>query len=174
MKHVVFAGLMLGAVPAVQGEILETYQVGSGLLMSSVQIGFANGNEYRFEVSWQGQGVTGWDLMTTIASEVDGFTLQFQTSQWGVFLEGIGFDGDYDWGDGSGWSEGIEDYWHYWTADSAADPWVSSMVGADSRQVSDGSMDGWVFLSSDAPATVPAPGGLLLAAMAFTRRRRRS
>ena len=80
---------------------------------------------------------------------------------------------DLDWGDGSGWSEGIEDYWHYWTSDSADSAWDFSMIGADARTVSDGSMDGWVFLSPDAPQALPAPGAIALLAIGFAGRRRR-
>ena len=173
MKQVVIAGLMLGAVPVAGGAIVETFQVGTGLLTSTVQVDFSNGNAYSFEVSWQDAGTTGWDLMTTIADELDEVSLDFSTSQWGVFLEGIGVDDDYEYGVGAGWNEGIEDYWHYWTADSASDPWAVSGVGADSRLASDGSTDGWVFLSSDAPFTVPAPGALGLLSIAVMGRRRR-
>ena len=99
-----------------QAAIMDTYQVGTGLNTSTVQIDFQNGNGYLFEVSWQGEGTTGWDLMTTIADEIDGFALDYSTSEWGVFLMGITAFDDYDWGTGAGWQDGIEDYWHYWTA----------------------------------------------------------
>ena len=156
-----------------QAAIIDTYQVGTGLNTSTVQVDFQNGNGYLFEVSWQGAGTTGWDLMVTIADEIDGFDLDFSTSEWGVFLMGITAFDDNDWGTGAGWQDGIEDYWHYWTSDSMGDPWVSSMVGVDSRIVSNGSMDGWVFMSPDAPQLVPAPGAIALLAIGFAARRRR-
>ena len=49
-----------------QAAIIDTYQVGTGLNTSTVQVDFQNGNGYLFEVSWQGAGTTGWDLMVTM------------------------------------------------------------------------------------------------------------
>lgn len=172
MKTIAAVGLLACSTGAAAG-IMETYQVGSGLFTSTVQVDFANGNGYLFEVSWQGAGTTGWDLLVTIADEMDSVSLDYSTSEWGVFLMGIGVGDDLDWGDGSGWSEGIEDYWHYWTSDSADSAWDFSMIGADARTVSDGSMDGWVFLSPDAPQALPAPGAIALLAIGFAGRRRR-
>ena len=112
------AVMLLTCTAGAGAAIIETYQVGTGLNTSTVQVDFANGNGYLFEVAWQGAGTTGWDLLLTIADEMDSVELDYSTSEWGVFLMGIEVGDDLDWGDGSGWSEGIEDYWHYWTSES--------------------------------------------------------
>ncbi|MDG2292411.1 MAG: hypothetical protein P8L37_07105 [Phycisphaerales bacterium] len=173
--HVLVPIFVCGVVELGSADIIESFDVGEGLFTSTVQIDFANGNGYLFEVRWSSGTTTGWDLMTTIADEVDGFSLDYSTSEWGVFLQGIDAFGDSDWGIGAGWPD-VEDYWHYWTKDSAADDWLFAMVGADVRTVSDGSWDGWVFLSAESPQPigVPAPGGLLIGTLAlFTCRSRR-
>ena len=159
-------------------DIIEVIDVGDGLFTSTVQVDFANGNGYLFNVGWTVGGTTGWDLMTTIAGNIVDFDVQYSTSEWGVFLEGITYGQDTDFGVGAGWPD-VEDYWHYWTRDTMADDWSLSFTGADTRQVQDGSWDAWVFLSPDAPqaAAVPAPGGLALLALSAVgsvRRRRRS
>ena len=168
--------LLLGctiAPASLHAGIIDTVEVGEGLSTSTVQVDFSNGNGYVFNVHWMGEGVTGWDLLLAIADELDAVSLDYSTSEWGVFLEGITIGEDSDWGVGAGWPE-VEDYWHYWTSDSQGDEWVFAMIGADVREVSDGSWDGWVFLSPDAPQQVPAPGGLLLLlAVAGIPRRRR-
>ncbi|MEE2718979.1 MAG: hypothetical protein VX727_04270 [Planctomycetota bacterium] len=164
---------LLACTTGAGAAIIETYQVGTGFYTSAVQVDFANGNGYLFEVAWQDAGTTGWDLLLTIADELEVVDLDYSTSEWGVFLQGITVQGDVDWGDGSGWSEGIEDYWHYWTGDSSSSGWSYSMIGADTRTVSDGSVDGWVFLSPDAPQALPAPGAIALLAIGFVGRRRR-
>jgi len=165
------AAVLLGTSTAAAA-IIDTVDVGTGLYSSLVQIDFANGNGYAFNVHWQDASTTGWDLLLTIAADLDTVELDYSTSEFGVFLQGIEVMGDVDWGVGAGWPE-IEDYWHYWTAEPGEDDWTFAMVGADLRTVSDGSLDGWVFLSPDAPQPLPAPGSLLLLAMAGACRRRR-
>jgi len=165
------AAVLLGTSTA-GAAIIDTFDVGAGQYSSSVQIDFANGNGYTFNVHWQDASTTGWDLLLTIAADLDSVELDYSTSEFGVFLQGIEVMGDVDWGVGAGWPE-IEDYWHYWTAEPGEDDWSFAMVGADLRTVSDGSLDGWVFLSPDAPQALPAPGALLLLAMAGACRRRR-
>ena len=161
---------------ACPADIIDIINVGDGLFTSTVQIDFADGDGYLFNVGWTSVDTTGWDLMLTIADNVDSFELQYSTSEWGVFLEGITYGANSDLGVGAGWPD-VEDYWHYWTRESAESEWAFSWTGADARQVADGSWDGWVFLSPDAPQAtgIPAPGGLALLALSLcsTRRRRR-
>lgn len=166
--------VIVGAAEFSAAEIVDSFDIGEGLFTSTVQIDFANGNGYVFDVRWTAGGTTGWDLMTAIAVELDEFVLDYSTSEWGVFLQGIETFGDSDWGVGAGWPE-VEDYWHYWTRVSSENDWIFSTAGADVRTVSDGSWDGWVFLSPDAPqpSVVPAPGGFCLGAMVLLKRRRR-
>lgn len=44
----------------------------------------------------------------------------------------------------SGWYNG---YWSYWTTDDLSTPYAYSSVGASSRHLSNGSVDGWVYMS---------------------------
>lgn len=44
----------------------------------------------------------------------------------------------------SGWYNG---YWSYWTTDDVESPFEYSNVGATSRELTDGSIDGWSFMS---------------------------
>ena len=52
-------------------------------------------------------------------------------------------DADDHWG--SGWYSG---YWSYWVADNVNSSFGYSGVGASSRKLSDGSVDGWVFMAN--------------------------
>jgi hypothetical protein len=73
-----------------------------------------------------------------------------------TFIDGISYDGHANQGYGGG-----DDWWHYWTKSDSASPWVSSMVGASDRVVTDGAWDGWVYGSGLAPV-VPEPAGVIL------------
>lgn len=175
IRRIALSTLTIGAVaPLCSADIIDVIDVGDGLFTSSVQIDFGDGDGYVFNVGWSGGGTTGWDLMLTIADEVDSFDLQYSTSQWGVFLEGIDYGLSSDYGVGAGWPD-VEDYWHYWNRDSESSDWSFAPTGVDTRLVSDGSWDGWVFLSPDAPQSteVPSPGGLVLLAVAAASGRRR-
>lgn len=44
----------------------------------------------------------------------------------------------------AGWYNG---YWSYWTTDALSTPYAYSSVGASSRHLSNGSVDGWVYMS---------------------------
>ncbi len=154
------SGLLFITSPAA-AEIIHAFDIGDGFNTSTVQIDFGNGNGYLFDVHWNDADTTGWDLLLSIAEESEDVSLDYSVSEWGVFLQGIDVLDDSDWGVGAGWPE-VEDYWHYWQRESSADPWEFSMMGADVRLVSDGSWDGWVFLSAGEPQPVPAPGVLVL------------
>ena len=57
---------------------------------------------------------------------------------------------------------GGELFWHYWTKDSALDPWTFSQIGAVDRIVSDGAWEGWRYGPG---APIPEPGTALLVAL---------
>lgn len=46
-------------------------------------------------------------------------------------------------------------YWHYWLRQPNG--WRSSPVGASTRTLSDGDVDGWVWPTGDADGSVPPP-----------------
>ena len=89
---------------------------------------------------------------------------------FGDALFGISIGADAD--EGFGTPPDYLDYWHYWTREGAGQ-WSESFIGFGDRVVSDGSWDGWVFDSSAAPASVPAPGAVALLAFVLPRARRR-
>jgi len=174
--HTALTGLLtlLAGTSLAAGDIIEHVEIGEGFHTSTVQVDFANGNGYLFDVHWQQAGTTGWDLLLAIADESDDVSLDYSVSDWGVFLQGIDAFEDSDWGIGAGWPD-VEDYWHYWQKDSAWAPWEFSSIGSDVREVSDGSWDGWVFLSTGEPQSIPAPGVIALLGTGgfFMNRRRR-
>ncbi|MBM4052950.1 MAG: hypothetical protein FJ270_09465 [Planctomycetes bacterium] len=147
--------------------IQATFDIGSGSSTSSVQVDFANGNGYLFNVSWN-QPMTGYQLLQTIDAGLDTVSHSAQTYSFGVFVTGIGVGADNDFGTGDLWP--IENYWHYWTQDSGS--WQLASVGASSRTIFDGSFDAWVFGSPAVPQAVPAPGALALFALGLRSRRR--
>jgi hypothetical protein len=157
------------AVPA-HAAIIDTFSVGSGASTSTIQIDFANGNGYIISYSWDG-AATGWSALLAIDAAVTDMAIQYQTFSFGVFLTGISIGPDHDYGTGDLWP--IENYWHYWTAEGDA-AFEAAMFGAADRTLQDGSRDAWVFGSSVAPAAIPAPGALALAACAGLSRRRRA
>ena len=95
------AAVLLGPTAA-GAAIIDTFEVGSGLYTSSVQIDFASGNGYTFNVHWQDASTTGWDLLLAISADLDLVELDYSTSEFGVFLQGIEVMGDSDWGIGPG------------------------------------------------------------------------
>lgn len=162
--------VLVASAPA-GAEIVATFEVGSGLLRSSVQVDFSNGNGYLFEYLHDG-GVSGFDALLAFETWLPEFTLVWKDFGFGAFVTGIGVLGDFEYGTGDLWPE-VENYWHYWVQDSG--DWQFSMTGASSRQLFDGSFDGWVFGSSASPQPIPAPSVLvgILAGSLFGRFRRR-
>ena len=163
------------AASTAHADLIEEFDIGSGLFMSHVQVDFNNGNAYLFNVSYMEDDLSGWDLMLEIAESMDDLVdLDYSESQWGVFLTGIAIGDDHDWGDGSGWPD-QDDYWAYWITGSNAQglpmEWASSPVGASDRIVHDGSWDGWTFNidGASAPQPVPAPGVLPCLLLALNR-----
>lgn len=156
---------------AARADLVGSYSVGSGANASFVQFEFANAHAYLYEVRYDG-ALFGDDLFAIIASAQPGFfSYQVQSFSFGDALFGVAIGADADTGFGT--PPDYLDYWHYWTKESGAAAWTESFVGFGDRAVSNGSWDGWVFNSANAPAAVPAPGVIALLALGARRRRGR-
>ncbi len=166
----VAALLSVGFGVSANAAIVQTFSVGSGNKSSVIQIDFQNGNGYQINYSWSQSAHSSWDAMLGIDAALPQMSMQFDTYSFGVFLTGvtIGVDTNYGQGDVAPY----ENYWHFWTRDSGQ--WQQAMIGASDRTLVDGSNDAWVFGSSTAPQSIPAPGAamVLVASAFFTRRRR--
>lgn len=167
---------VFGVTSTSRGDFVGSYVVGSGAQSSFVQIEFANRNAYLYEVRYD-VAATGRDLFLTIAAAQPGF-FSFETVDFsfGTALLGIAIGDDAN--SGFGTPPDYLDYWHYWTREAGETSWSESWIGFGTRNVSNGSWDGWVFNSASAPAAVPAPGVAALVALGLSagggRRRRRT
>ena len=169
---------LLGMSPALSGhaDLVQTWEGGDGDSSAMIQFDFLVGNSYAIEVAFD-EPITGQGALDLIAAESNsvGFDFSYDVISYsfGDFLVSIDIDQDGQYGDGS--TPPYIDYWHYWTADSDTG-WAESMIGFSSRVLTDGSSDGWVFGTTDAPAAIPSPATLALAipAVLMTRRRRRA
>jgi len=162
----------LGANRDASAEIVASFSVGSGTSSSLVQFDFTNGNGYLIELLHNG-GVTGFDALLAFDAWLPEFTLVYKDFGFGELVAGIGILGDFEYGMGDQWPV-VENYWHYWLQDSGS--WEFAQVGASSRTLFDGSFDGWVFGSPQAPQVIPAPAGIFLGfgSLASLLRRRRN
>lgn len=160
--------------PAADAAVVATFEVGAGNNQATIQIDQDDGDTYLFAFRFASESISSWDALLAIDAELDSFALEYQTFSFGVFLTGITIDGDRDYGTGDLWP--IPNYWHFWinNAQVGAEAWVQSPVGAQSRMLTAGSADAWVFGSNATPQAIPAPaagiGALLV--MGFSRRRR--
>jgi hypothetical protein len=160
------AGVCLSAATAGGSPI----EAGSGDNHATLVINFGDGANYVFDVAFDGAPtglglfdiVEDWTTLTTVRNDFG----------WGVYVDGIAYEGHSNAGYGGG-----EDWWHYWIKDTETAAWESPMdFGASGRLVSNGSYDGWVFGSADVPVVAPDPATLGLLALgaagALLRRRR--
>lgn len=150
-------------------DIIQSYSLGTGASVSTVQIDFSNGNGYVFELRYDGE-LSGFAALQWMAAEAPVFTLQTEVFPWGALVAGIGVGFDYDYGVGDLWP--IENYWHYWVTNDA-DEWTWSDVGASDRMLTHGSADAWVFGSGIPPQTVPGAPAFTLALLTHKSRRRK-
>ena len=162
-----FAAIAISNSHAFAG-IVASYEVGTGASTSTIQVDFTNGNAYQVTLRWD-TAMNGFDALQAATSAITGAALAYDVYPFGNFVTGIGFDADYEYGNGDLWP--IENYWHYWTEVNGQ--WEMAMFGASDRMLADGSKDAWVFGSSDVPQAVPAPGALLTLVAAARRSRRR-
>ena len=155
---------------ASHAEVVDTFEIGSGESTSSFLFQFTNGNQYLYEVSYD-EPMTGQSAVEfMMAEQPEYFIADIISYSFGDALNGLVIGDDSD--EGFGTPPDYLDYWHYWTKEDGLDSWESSFVGFGDRTISDGSWDGWVFNSNDAP--IPAGASFItLSCMAAVRRRRR-
>lgn len=173
VSSAILAGLVI--VNHTHAELVDRWDVGAGDQSATLQFDFLDGRTFAFDVHWTGS-LTGRGAFDLIADDDTGrfaFTFDVISYSFGDFLVGVGVDGAYHYGEGSppDWI----DVWHYWTADSPDDAWNYASIGFSDRVLLDGARDGWVFGTTDEPATIPAPSvlaAILGGGLARTRRRR--
>ena len=133
-------------------------------------VNFKDGAVYHFDVKFgtdPGDTITGLSLFDAIEAETTLTTDRLDFGPFGIFIDGIDFDGHAN----AGYLGG-EDWWHYWNRDGSG-PWVFGSTSASFRLLGDGDADGWVYGSAAAPVPEPASLGLLgIASLAVLRRRR--
>lgn len=147
------------AVLAITGSlaIATPVSVGSGANTVGVYIEWSDGFWAEFEVDF---GLNNTDTTTGLAllEELDSadsidFTLTTKQWSWGLTIEGIEYvDGGVSHYN-PGWVDG-ENWWHYWNKNAGATEWAFASVGCDTRTVSDGDMDGWIYGRAGAPVEV--------------------
>ena len=162
-----FAAIAISSSHAFAG-IVASYDVGTGTSTSTIQVDFTNGNAYQVTLRWD-TAMNGFDALQAATSAITGAALAYDAYPFGNFVTGIGFDADYEYGNGDLWP--IENYWHYWTEVNGQ--WEMAMFGASDRMLVDGSKDAWVFGSSDVPQAVPAPGAAEIGVVCMWHRFRR-
>lgn len=159
---------------SLQAELVETYEIGEGDALASIQFDFTTGRSYLYEVRWDGSEMTGRDVFDMIGdAQPDIFDFSYISYSFGDFLTSVTIGDDSHTGDGSEPPD-YSNYWKYWNR-VAGETWESSMIGFSDRILEDGSWDGWVFGVDDSPRAIPAPAtiGVLGAVFAGSRRRRR-
>lgn len=154
------------AISAITSSVLIAAPVslGSGVNTAGVYIEWSDGFWTEFEVDF---GLNNTDTTTGLAllQELDSaasidFTLT--TKDWGsgITIEGVQYVlagvTHYD----PGWV-GDEDWWHYWNKNAGAADWSLSSIGCDTRIVSNGDTDGWIYGRAGAPIPEPAAIALL-------------
>ena len=157
------------ATSSLLGEIVDEFDLGTGANTSTILFQFTNENQYLYTIRYDDDmtGRTAFDLISD--AQPGYFVADISESSFGDFLVGVGIGDDFD--SGSGTAPEYLDYWHYWTKEVETEAWLSSQVGFSDRDLSDGSVDGWVFNSNDAP--IPAPAVLPAAlGLGLIRRRR--
>ena len=153
----------------VSADIVSEFDLGTGANTSKVLFQFTNQNQYLYTIRYDDEmtGRTVFDFIS--AEQPDYFTPDIQTFSFGDALFGLAIGDDQDAGFGT--APEYLDYWHYWTGESDSTDWDFSMIGFSDRVLSDGSMDGWVFNSNDAP--IPAPAAITaVLGLGLIRRRR--
>jgi hypothetical protein len=165
MKKLCAVLLLVGVVSC--GSAMATpIEVGSGVNSANVTINWKDGYVAEFIVKFgetSADTVGGIGLFDIIEAGSSLTTVRNDFG-WGLFVDGISFDGHSN----SGLGSGVDDWWAYWTKDAGDTAWTSSWVGAVDRVVHDGASDGWVYGNAGAPVPEPATlallglGGLLL------------
>ena len=151
------AGSVVSATPV---------EVGTGADSAYLYIEWADSFSVDFTINFDTAPTTGLGLFDIIESNTSLTTVRDDLG-WGVFIDGISYEGHSNIGFGGG-----EDWWHYWVKDVGQQDWVSSSVGAGDRDVYDGYSDGWIYGSAGAPVPEPATIALLALGGLMLRKRR--
>jgi len=133
----------------------ESIMVGTGDHHADVYIEFNDGGNYTFDVAFDGS-TTGLGLFDIIEANTTLTTVR-QNFGFGIFIDGITYDGHSNIGYGGG-----ENWWHYWTKDPGDTEWISSTIGVADRIVIDGSSAGMIYGRASA---VPEPTTLMTLAL---------
>jgi hypothetical protein len=141
-------------------------EVGTGDNSAGLYIEWGDGYIAEFLVKFEETTVTGLGLFD-ITEAGTSLTTVRNDFGWGVFVDGITYDGHSDTGFGGG-----EDWWHYWIKDAGDGSWTSPSFGAVDRIVEDGDWDGWVYGRAGTPIPEPATIALLALGGLFLKRRR--
>lgn len=152
------------AQPWTAADIALSGTAGSGSNASYLVVDFGSAS-YAFNYLWntpQTGTVTGADLIGALSDQATGVPgLSYAGTVWpdmGLAVDSFGYDGH------SGVSNYPDPWWNYWTG-AAGGTQESSGVGCSSRELSNGSIDSWVFSTdwTQAPNIpgVPEPSSLL-------------
>lgn len=151
-------------------DLVDEFEIGHGEFTSTVLFQFGNEHQYLYTVHYDG-APTGHDLIDLFADAQPGFFESvIESYEFGDFLVGLTIGEDSD--EGHGTPPDYLDYWHYWTTEPDSMDWELSLIGFSDRVLGDGSSDGWVFDSNDAPIPA-APIGFTLLGLAAARGKRR-
>ena len=131
-------------------------EVGTGGNSAGLYIEWSDGYIAEFLIKFEETTVTGLGLFD-ITEAGTSLTTVRNDFGFGVFIDGITYDGHSDTGFGGG-----EDWWHYWIKDAGESFWTSPSFGAVDRIVGDGDCDGWIYGRAGAP--IPEPATIVLLA----------
>ena len=135
--------------------IATPIEVGTGENSAGLYIEWGDGYIAEYLVKFEEMTVTGLGLFDITEAETSLTTVRDDFG-WGVFIDGITYDGHSDSGFGGG-----EDWWHYWIKDAGESSWTSSSFGAADRIVEDGDWDGWIYGRAGVPIPEPVTIALL-------------
>lgn len=142
--------------------IATPVEVGTGQNSAGLYIEWSDGYIAEFIVDFEDTTITGLGLFDIVEAETPLTTVRGDFG-WGVFIDGIAYNGHSNSGYGGG-----EDWWHYWIKDAGQLEWMAPMFGAADRTVHSGDMDGWIYGRAGEPVPEPCTiillglGGLLL------------
>jgi hypothetical protein len=140
--------LLLVMASAASAAVIE---VGTGVNSADVYIEWADGFIAEFSVNFGADeldSTTGIGLFDIIEAETLLVTVRDDFG-FGVFVDGISYEGHSDVGYGGG-----EDWWHYWIKNDGMADWAAPSLGAVDRVVYNGDSDGWIYGRAGA---VPEP-----------------